>query len=61
MSRNESLASIMRRVGIEQKGSAQASRLIKEAVEVAEIVPYDPGAAPKLMKYIPWWAAPDNA
>ncbi|MES9857407.1 MAG: ATP-binding protein [Sedimenticola sp.] len=54
-------SSIRERFGIEQKNSAQASRLIKEAVEAAEIAPYDPGAAPKLMKYIPWWAAPDNA
>lgn len=52
--------SVRERFGIEPKNSATASRIIKEAVDAKEIVPYDTGAAPKLMKYIPWWAAPPD-
>jgi ATP-dependent DNA helicase RecG len=37
-----------------------ASRLIRNAAEAHAIVPYDPTAAPKLMKYVPWWAAPEK-
>ena len=49
-------SSVRERFGIEKKSSAQASRIIKEAVEAGEIRPYDPDAAPKLMKYVPHWA-----
>jgi ATP-dependent DNA helicase RecG len=49
-------SSLRQRFGIEQRNSATASRLIKEAVEAGEILPYDEAAAPKQMKYIPWWA-----
>ena len=48
--------SVRERFGIQQQNIAYASRLIKEAVEAGSIVPFDPGAAPKLMKYVPWWA-----
>lgn len=48
--------SVRERFGIEPQNLAAASRLIKEAVEAGAIVPYDELAAPKLMKYIPWWA-----
>jgi ATP-dependent DNA helicase RecG len=34
---------------------------IKEAVEAGAIAPYEATAAPKLMKYIPWWAAATGA
>ena len=37
-----------------------ASRLIKEATESGAIVPYDPDAAPKLMRYVPVWAASEQ-
>lgn len=50
--------SIRERFGIEPQNTATASRLIREAVEAGALVPYDPDAAPKLMRYMPWWAAP---
>lgn len=52
--------SVRERFGIEPQNIASASRLIREAVEAGFIVPYDPNAAPKLMKYVPVWAAPDR-
>jgi hypothetical protein len=33
-----------------------ASRLIRDADDARAIVPYDYSAAPKIMKYIAWWA-----
>jgi predicted HTH transcriptional regulator len=50
--------SLRERFGIEARNSAVASRLIKEAVAAGAIVPYDPEASRKLMKYVPWWASP---
>lgn len=50
-------ASVRQRFGIEPRNIATASRLIREAVEAGFVVPYDPGAAPKLMRYVPAWAA----
>ncbi len=47
--------SLRERFGIEEQNSAQASRIIKEAVEAKQIVPYDPSAGRKYMKYVPWW------
>jgi len=44
-------------VGIEEKNSATAPRLIREAVEVGAIVPYDSKASKRYMKYVPWWAS----
>jgi len=52
--------SVRERFGIEPQNTATASRLIREAVEIGLIVPYDQNAAPKLMKYVPVWAAPDK-
>jgi predicted HTH transcriptional regulator len=49
--------SVRERFGIEPHNTATASRLIREAVESGRIVPYDRSAAPKLMRYIPFWAA----
>ena len=49
--------SLRERFKIEPHNSASASRLIREAVEAGRIIPYDPDAAPKLMKYQPFWAA----
>lgn len=51
-------SSIRERFGIEPQNIAVASRLIREAVEAGAIAPYDEAAAPKLMKYVPWWAGP---
>ena len=53
--------SLRERFGIKEKNRSMASRLIRDASEAAAIVPYDPTAAPKLMKYVPWWAAPEQA
>jgi predicted HTH transcriptional regulator len=50
--------SVRERFGIEPQNIATASRLIREAVEAGFIVPYDPDAAPKLMRYLPAWATP---
>lgn len=50
--------SVRQRFGIELQNTATASRIIKEAVEAGAICPYDQNAAPKMMKYIPFWAAP---
>ena len=54
-------SSVRDRFGIEPQNIAAASRLIKEAVEAGAIAPYEATAAPKLMKYIPWWAAATGA
>lgn len=50
--------SLRERFGIDEKNSAVASRLIKEAVTAGVIVPHDPGTSRRHMKYVPWWAAP---
>lgn len=44
------------RFGIDEKNSAVASRLIKEALDAGLIVPYDEKAGRKYMKYLPGWA-----
>jgi len=49
-------ASVRERFGIEQRNSATASRLIREAVEAGLVVPYDPEAGRKFMRYVPFWA-----
>lgn len=48
---------VRERFGIDTKNSALASRLIREAVEAGTVLPYDSDAAPKLMRYVPVWAA----
>ncbi len=53
-------ASVRERFGIEKKNSATASRLIKEAVDARMIVPFDPSAGNKAMRYLPFWAAPQQ-
>jgi predicted HTH transcriptional regulator len=45
------------RFGVEEQNRSTVSRLIREAVEAGAIVPADPDAAPKLMRYLPFWAA----
>ena len=46
------------RFGVEEHNRSVVSRLIREAVEARVVVPVDPDAAPKLMRYLPFWAAP---
>ena len=48
--------SLRERFGIEQRNSATASRLIKEAVNAGAIRPYDESASKQQMKYVPFWA-----
>jgi predicted HTH transcriptional regulator len=48
--------SLRERFGIEQKNSATASRLIKEATEAGAIRPYEEATSKRLMKYVPFWA-----
>ncbi len=50
-------SSLRERFGIKEQNRSMASRLIRDAIEAQAILPYDPSAAPKLMKYVPWWAA----
>jgi len=50
-------ASVRERFGIERHNSATASRLIREALEAELVVPYDPEAGRKFMRYVPFWAA----
>jgi predicted HTH transcriptional regulator len=45
------------RFGVEEQNRSTVSRLIREAVDAGVIVPADPAAAPKLMRYVPFWAA----
>jgi predicted HTH transcriptional regulator len=45
------------RFGVEDHNRAAISRMIREAVEAGAILPADPEAAPKLMRYLPFWAA----
>jgi predicted HTH transcriptional regulator len=49
-------ASIRQRFGIERSNIAMASRYIREAVDDQFIRPHDHDAAPKLRKYVPFWA-----
>ena len=48
--------SVRERFKIELRNIAKASRLIAEGVQEGVIAPDDPTAAPKLMRYVPWWA-----
>ena len=48
-------SSLRARFGIKKRNSAKASRLIREAIDAGAIRPHDPNAAPKLMKYVPFW------
>jgi predicted HTH transcriptional regulator len=49
-------SSIRQRFGIDVSNKAMASRYISEAVKDGSIRPYDESAAPKLRKYVPFWA-----
>lgn len=57
VTRKEMTNSTLRaRLGVEEQNRSTVSRLIREAVEAGAIVPADPDAAPKLMRYLPFWA-----
>jgi ATP-dependent DNA helicase RecG len=45
------------RFGVAERNRSTVSRFIREAVEAGVIVLVDPSAAPKSMKYLPFWAA----
>ena len=48
--------SLRERFGIEENNRAWVSRLIRTAMDADAIVPFDHTAAPKSMRYVPWWA-----
>ena len=48
--------SLRERFDVKQNNKAVVSRYIREAVEAGMIKPFDEHAAPKLMKYVPYWA-----
>ena len=52
--------SIRERFGIKEKNRSMASRLIRDAVEEGLIVANVPDASPKHMKYVPFWAFPEE-
>lgn len=48
-------STVRKRFGIKTENIAQASRLIRDAVDAGAIFPFDGSAAPKQMRYVPWW------
>jgi len=48
--------SVRKRFGIEEKNSAIASRIIKQAVEADLVKLYDSSANRKHWRYVPTWA-----
>jgi len=54
-------ASIRKRFGIAERNAAAATRLISDAVAAGVIVPYDPTAGRKFMRYVPYWADTQQA
>lgn len=55
--RHTTNSSVRQRFAIEERNKATASRLLKDAVARDLIVPYDKDASPRLMRYVPFWAA----
>ena len=49
-------ATVRQRFGIKYRNRASASRLIAEAINEGAIMAFNAAAAPKQMRYIPWWA-----
>lgn len=49
-------ASIRERFGIEEQNKAQASRIIKEAVDADRIKPYDSEVGVRSIRYVPFWS-----
>lgn len=56
MRKQMSNTTLRTRFGVEEQNRSTVSRLIREAVDAGAIVPADPAAAPKLMRYLPYWA-----
>ena len=52
--------SIRNRFGISKKNAAQASKLLREALESKFIVMRDPEAGYRSRAYLPYWAGPRN-
>ncbi|MFG1626804.1 ATP-binding protein [Kribbella sp. NPDC049227] len=52
---------VRERFGIAPRNSAQASRLLKEAVEAGLIMVYDPTAGARNIRYVPFWADPERS
>lgn len=50
-------ATLRARFGVEEHNRSTVSRLLREAVDAGDIVLADPDAPPKLMRYLPFWAA----
>jgi predicted HTH transcriptional regulator len=49
-------SSLRERFGIEEKNSAIASRIIRDALKDGRVKPYDPEQGKKYAKYLPFWA-----
>lgn len=49
-------ASLRKRFGVEQQNKAAVSRYIRDAVNAGVLKAYDEHSAPKLRKYVPFWA-----
>jgi predicted HTH transcriptional regulator len=54
-------STVRERFGIATRNSAQASRLLKEAVDAGLIMIYDPTAGRRNIRYVPFWADPERA
>ncbi len=53
-------ASLRERFDIRENNRAWVSRLIRAAVQAGVIAPFDPSAAPRMMRYVPWWSQGDS-
>ena len=51
---------VRKRFGIAKKNSAQASKIIRETLAEGLIVPHDPSAGPRTIRYVPFWADPER-
>ena len=52
--------SLRKRFGIEKTGRSMVSRVIRNTVDANLVAPHDPDAAPKQMRYMPWWAVSEQ-
>ncbi len=53
-------ATLRKRFGIADRNTADASRLLKEAVEDSKIIIEDPSAGTRSRTYLPFWAHPNS-
>ena len=49
-------ASFRKRLGIDQKNYAVASRIIRDTIDAGLLRPVDPHTSKRYMKYVPFWA-----